>query len=337
MNILNSKSLINHNTFKVNANAKFFINVKSENDIIELLKEKKFKAYKKFILGGGSNILFTKDINGIVIHNQIKGIDITKETKNEIVVEIGAGEIWDEVVSWSVKNNLYGIENLSLIPGYAGAAPIQNIGAYGSELKDVFLELKAINIETTKNSTFNKSDCQFGYRNSIFKNKLKGMFIITRLKLVLSKDKKINISYKALSEEFKNTNTKELSCKNIREKIIKIRRSKLPDPEKIGNAGSFFKNPIISEKTLSKLQTTYAEIPFFKKNGEIKIPAAWLIEKCKWKGYAEKTCGVYHKHALILINRGDATGKEILKLANKIKKDIYKNFNITLEEEVNIS
>ena len=171
MNILNSKSLINHNTFKVHANAKFFLNVKNENDIIELLKEKKFKTYKKFILGGGSNILFTKNINGVVIHNQIKGINIKKETEKETTIEIGAGEIWDNVVQWSVENNLYGIENLSLIPGYAGAAPIQNIGAYGAELKDVFLELEGINLDTIKKNKFTKADCQFGYRNSIFKKK----------------------------------------------------------------------------------------------------------------------------------------------------------------------
>ena len=337
MNILNSKSLINYNTFKVPANAQFFINVKSENEIIELLKEKKFKKYNKFILGGGSNILLTKDITGLVIHNQIKGINIIKETKNEIVIEIGAGEIWDQVVQWSVEKNLYGIENLSLIPGYAGAAPIQNIGAYGAELRDVFLELEAINIDTTENIKFNKADCQFGYRNSIFKKDLKGKFIITKLKLVLSKKQKVNISYNGLYEEFKNTNRKDLSCKKIREKVIEIRKNKLPDPEKIGNAGSFFKNPIISQTTLSKLQTSHPKIPFFAKNKEIKIPAAWLIEKCKWKGYIEKTCGVYNKHSLIIINRGNASGQEILKLANKIKKDIYKNFNIQLEEEVNIS
>lgn len=337
MNILNSKSLINHNTFKVNASAKFFVNVKSENDIIELLKAQKFKTCKKFILGGGSNILLTKDINGLVIHNQIKGIRIKKETKYKMVVEIGAGEMWDKVVKWSVKNNLYGIENLSLIPGYAGAAPIQNIGAYGSELKDVFLELEAINIETIENTQFNKADCQFGYRNSIFKNSLKGQFIITRLKLILSKKKKINISYKGLYEEFKNTAIEDLNCKKIREKVIAIRKNKLPNPVTIGNAGSFFKNPIISESTLTKLQISHPEIPFFKKNEEIKIPAAWLIEKCKWKGHTEKTCGVYNKHSLILINRGTASGLEILKLAKKIKKDIYKNFNINLEEEVNIS
>mgnify|MGYP001338445465 CR=1 FL=1 len=335
MNIVNSYSLRNHNTFHINVNAEFFININSEDQLIDLL-DRKNNNKNKFVLGGGSNILLTKDINGLVIHNQIKGLNIVYEDNHQVILQVGAGELWDDVVEWSTERDLYGIENLSLIPGYAGAAPIQNIGAYGSELKYVFEELDAINLHTKEKIKLNKNDCKFGYRDSIFKNKLSNEFIITQIKIKLSKDKNLNIDYKILQDHINKLKKENITSKDIRNQVIKIRTSKLPNPSKIGNAGSFFKNPIIKKNTLLELQKEYPEIPYFAKKEEIKIPAAWLIEKGQWKGYKEKTCGIYAKHALILINNGGATGKEIVNLSNRIKKDIYKKFNVILEEEVSI-
>ena len=292
----------------------------------------KQKMKKKFILGGGSNILLTQNINNLVIHNQIKGIKVIKENDNKINVEIGGGEVWDDIVNWSTTNNLYGIENLSLIPGSMGAAPIQNIGAYGCELKDSFKKLEAIHLETNEKIVFKKSDCHFEYRDSIFKNKLHNQFIITKVQLELMKKRQINIEYNGIKEQVKNKNANSQDIRNI---IINLRKNKLPNPTKLGNAGSFFKNPIINLNTLKHLQKIYPDIPFYTTKN-IKIPAAWLIEKLNWKGHKEKRCGVYKKHALILVNYNDATGKEINNLSNKIKNSVYKKFNINLEEEVSI-
>ena len=332
MNIINSHSLLNYNTFKVNVSAKLFTTIYTENDLYQLLTQKEIKKEEKFILGRGSNILLTQNMNKLVIHNQIKGIEVIKENDKKITIEIGGGEKWDDVVKWSTEKNLYGIENLSLIPGSMGAAPIQNIGAYGCELQDTFKQLEAIHLETHEKIIFTKSDCQFEYRNSIFKNKLRDQFIITRVQLELMKIKKINIEYKGIKNKIKDKNT---NSKNIRNAIISIRNSKLPNHLQLGNAGSFFKNPIINFIQLKTLQKKYPNIPFYKANN-IKIPAAWLIEKLNWKGYKEKSCGVYEKHALILVNHNYATGKEINNLAKKIKNSVYDKFNINLEEEVSI-
>ena len=333
MNIINSKSLLNYNSFKINATASLFATVKNKKDILELLSNPKINKKPKLILGEGSNILITKNITGLVIHNKIKGIKIIKEDKKSSIIEVGAGENWDDFVKWSTQHKFYGIENLSLIPGSVGAAPIQNIGAYGVELKDVFIKLEAIDLTDLKTQTFNKSDCLFGYRESIFKNQLKNKLIITKVFIKLNKTKKINVTYHILKEKIKQLDFKKLDSQKIREIIIEIRNSKLPNPKKIGNAGSFFKNPIINQKQLIELQKEYPEIPFFKKE-KIKIPAAWLIEKLNWKGYQEESCGVYEKHALILINHNKATGEEIANLSKNIKQSVYKKFNIILEEEV---
>ena len=332
MNIVNSQSLLNYNTFKIDVIAELFKSVKSEKDVLELLQNERVIKKNKFILGGGSNILFTKNINGLVIHNQIKGVNIIKETKKNVEIEIGGGEIWDDLVAWTTKNQYYGIENLSLIPGSVGAAPIQNIGAYGCELQDCFTKLEAIHLNTRKKNIFTKSDCNFGYRNSIFKNELKNQFIITKVYLNLKKEKKLNLSYNGLIDKIKK---KKVSIEDVRNAIIEIRKSKLPNPNQLGNAGSFFKNPIISEAHLKQIKREHPKIPYFKKD-VIKVPAAWLIEKLKWKGHQEKRCGVYNNHALIIINHNQATGKEITDLAKNIKQDVYKNFNIILEEEISI-
>lgn len=334
MKIINSKSLVEHNTFKININAKLFVTIKSEDELFSLLNQKRLQQKNKFILGGGSNILFTKNMNCLVIHNQIKGIKVDKETDSTITLSIGAGECWDNVVQWTTDRNLYGIENLSLIPGYIGAAPIQNIGAYGVEFQDVFVKLKAINLKSKEIYYFNKLDCQFGYRDSIFKNSLKGKLIITNIKIKLSKKKRFILSYKALQNKIRNLDIKQLNSQDIRQIIINIRNSKLPNPKAIGNAGSFFKNPIVNNKTVKSIQKSHPQLPIFQSKEEIKIPAGWLIEQLKWKGYKEKECGIYHKHSLVLINHGNATGQEIVNLSQRIKEDVLKEFNIKLEEEV---
>jgi len=333
MNIINSKSLLNYNTFKIDVIAESFTTINTQSDIMKVLENEKINKKRKFILGGGSNILLTHDIPGLVLYNQIKGIKIIRESENFIELEVGAGEIWDDFVAWSTQKNLYGIENLSLIPGSVGAAPIQNIGAYGVEIEDVFTKLEAINLKTKKVQIFNKLECKFGYRDSIFKNKLKNKFIITKVYFKLNKKHKVTTNYKSLKNELERLGLKNPSSKEIREIVIKIRNSKLPDPKKLGNAGSFFKNPIINKKQLRMLKSKYSNIPVFKKN-EIKIPAAWLIEQSHWKGYRNKTCGVYENHSLIIINHKNATGQDIASLSKKIKKSVYDKFNITLEEEV---
>ena len=336
MNIISQKSLLEHNTFNINVKANKYVNIKTETDLIKLLNQKQFKKIKKTIIGGGSNILLTKDIKGLVIHNQIQGIKILKSNIKSVIIEVGAGVIWDNLVSWSTKLQLYGIENLSLIPGSVGASPIQNIGAYGVELKDVFKELRAINLKTNKLRVFKKSECEFGYRNSIFKNELKEKYVISKIIIQLSKKQIVNTTYYGLENKLKKFTKKELTSELIRSKIIEIRNAKLPDPKIIGNAGSFFKNPTINKELLTNLQHDHPEIPFFENKIGIKVPAGWLIEKLKWRGHQEKNCGVSKKHALVIVNYGKATGKEILKLSNKIKKNVYKEFKINLEEEVSI-
>lgn len=336
MNIVNYKSLRDLNTFKINVNAESFINIQSEKQIFELLENKSIVNKKIFVLGGGSNILFTKDIKGLVIHNQIKGIKITNETNKFIIAEVGAGEIWDRFVEWSTERNLFGIENLSLIPGYVGAAPIQNIGAYGTELNDVFQELTAINLQTKKLHIFKNADCQFGYRESIFKNSLKGKFIITKVKIKLSKISNPNLSYHAIKTEIENLNHKYFKSKDIRKIVIGIRKRKLPDPKVIGNAGSFFKNPIVDLETYNKIKLSFPKVPAFKTNKHIKIPAGWLIENLNRKVNVEEKCGIYDKHSLVLVNYGHASGKDILNLSQIIKRDVNRKFNIKLEEEVSI-
>jgi len=335
MNIINSQSLLDYNTFKIDVTADSFVEISSQSDVLEVLENKEIKEKDKFILGGGSNILFTKNISGLVIHNQIKGINILKDNECFLEIEVGAGEAWDDFVSWSTKNDFYGAENLSLIPGSVGAAPIQNIGAYGVELKDIFIKLEAVNLSTKEIKIFNKSACEFSYRDSIFKNQLKNEFIITKVYFKLYKNRKINTSYKVLKMEIEKLKLNNPSSQEIRDIIIYIRNSKLPNPKKLGNAGSFFKNPIINKKKLQQLQAKYANMPFFEKK-EIKIPAAWLIEQVNWKGYRNATCGVYKNHSLVIVNHQNATGQDIVNLSKKIKQSVCQKFNITLEEEVSI-
>ena len=330
MKINKEASLKKFNTFNVSETANFIYEVEEISELKGILSESKGKI---LILGGGSNILFTKRFEGIIINIKNKGIKVISENKDSILVEVCAGENWNDFVIWAVENNYGGIENLSLIPGNVGAAPIQNIGAYGVELKDIFYSCSGIELDSLKEFEMNKSECKFSYRNSIFKNELKDKVVITSIKLNLTKDNHhFNIAYKDLKENLSNS---ELSLKVISDEVIKIRQSKLPDHKSVGNCGSFFKNPIVSLSKLKKIKAVYPNLPSFKiDSNNYKIPAAWLIEKSGFKERGNKNVGVYENQPLVIINHGSATGKEILDFANEIKETIYINFNIQLEEEV---
>lgn len=330
MKINKEASLKKYNTFNVSETANFIYEVEEISELKGILSDSKGKI---LILGGGSNILFTKRFEGTIINLKNKGIKVISENKDSILVEVCAGENWNDFVIWAVENNYGGIENLSLIPGNVGAAPIQNIGAYGVELKDIFYSCSGIELDSLKEFEMNKSECKFSYRNSIFKNELKDKVVITSIKLYLTKDNHhFNIAYKDLKESLSNS---ELSLKVISDEVIKIRQSKLPDHKSVGNCGSFFKNPIVSLSKLKKIKAVYPNLPSFKiDSNNYKIPAAWLIEKSGFKERGNKNVGVYENQPLVIINHGSATGKEILDFANEIKETIYNNFNIQLEEEV---
>lgn len=324
------------NTLGINAKAKYCTQIENEEDLNILFKEGKFKE-KTLIVGEASNILFKSDFDGIVLMINTKGIEIFSETKNEIILEVKSGENWNNLVDYTVKNKYWGIENLSMIPGNVGAAPIQNIGAYGTELKDVFVSLDAFDTQTGQITTFNKEECKFDYRDSIFKSEHKGRYIVLSIKIKLSKTPKPNISYKALKDYFRENAEKPLSIENIQEAVNKVRSSKLPDPKEIKNSGSFFKNPIIDNAKARELKRKYPDIPLYNVgNNSTKVAAGWLIEKAGWKGKRFGDAGVHKNQALVLVNYGNASGEEILLLSQKIATDIYEKFGIKLEREVRV-
>jgi UDP-N-acetylmuramate dehydrogenase len=320
------------NTFGIQANAKRFVTVNSVKELKEIIASEK----DLFLLGGGSNILLTKDVEKLVIHLNTKGIIVNDFDENEVLVTVEAGENWHELVLWCVSQNYGGLENLALIPGNVGTSPIQNIGAYGVEIKDVFQQLEAIDIETGKTEIFTNADCGFGYRNSVFKNELKGKYIILNVTFKLTKkNHNINISYGAIKDLL--TDKENPSIKEIADAVIAIRQSKLPDPKEIGNSGSFFKNPVIKSNLFQELTKKYPEIPhYIISENEIKIPAGWLIEQCGFKGKRLGDAGVHEKQALVLVNYSNASGKEIYALAQKIQQKVMEIFKISLEIEVNI-
>ena len=328
-------SLKEYNTFGVEVFANDFNKAENEDEILNFLSENKNVP---LILGGGSNILFKNNINKPILKIEIKGIEIIEENENTVYVSVGAGENWNDFVKWTLVKNYGGIENLSLIPGNVGSAPIQNIGAYGVELKDVFQSCRAISIDNKILKTFNKEQCNFTYRSSIFKEKLKNKYIISRVTFKLSKiNHVINSEYKPLKDLLKIKGNLNPTIQDISKLVIKIRTNKLPDPKKIGNCGSFFKNPIISNSKFKNLNEYFSSVPNYKiSENEVKIPAAWLIEECGFKGKNEGKTGTHKKHALVIVNNGGATGKEIYDFSQKIKKSVLKKFNILLEEEVNI-
>ena len=328
-------SLKEYNTFGVEVLANNFNKAENEDEILNFLSENKNVP---LILGGGSNILFKNNINKPILKIEIKGIEIIEENENTVYISVGAGENWNDFVKWTLVKNYGGIENLSLIPGNVGSAPIQNIGAYGVELKDVFQSCRAISIDNKILKTFNKEQCNFTYRSSIFKEKLKNKYIISRVTFKLSKiNHVINSEYKPLKDLLKIKGNLNPTIQDISKLVIEIRTNKLPDPKKIGNCGSFFKNPIISNSKFKNLNEYFSSVPNYKiSENEVKIPAAWLIEECGFKGKIEGKTGTHKKHALVIVNNGGATGKEIYDFSQKIKKSVLKKFNILLEEEVNI-
>ena len=330
-----TSSLKDFNTFGIDVLANNFNKAKNEDEILHFLIENKCNP---LILGGGSNILFKNNINKPILKIEIKGIQIIEENENSIYVSVGAGENWNDFVRWSLAKNYGGIENLSLIPGNVGSAPIQNIGAYGAELKDVFHSCRAISIDNKIIKTFNKDECNFTYRSSIFKEKLKNKYVISRVTFRLSKTNHvINSEYKPLKNLLNERGIITPTIQDISKLVIEIRTNKLPDPKKIGNCGSFFKNPIISNLKFKNLFKKFNTIPNYKiSKNEVKIPAAWLIEECGFKGKIEGKTGTHKKHALVIVNNGGASGEEIYKFSQNIKKSVLKKFNILLEEEVNI-
>ncbi len=289
------------------------------------------------ILGGGSNVLFTDDYNGAIIKISIKGTHVLDKTAGNVFIRVYGGEIWDYFVDFCVNNNWGGLENLSLIPGNAGAGPIQNIGAYGKELKEHFHSLEAMEISSGSIRQFIENDCEFDYRTSIFKKELKDKYVICSIIFKLDIHHKIEKSYKELDEYLIKNHLLSPTIKDIRKSVIQIRKSKLPDPKNIGNAGSFFKNPVISEQSLEEIKRKYPDVIAHKhKNGYMKISAGWLIEQAGWKGHRENNVGVYHKQALVIVNYGNAKGSDVVNLANKIIQSVYEKFEIKLEPEVNI-
>jgi UDP-N-acetylmuramate dehydrogenase len=327
-------SLKPFNTFGLNTYAENYISVSG----LEQLKTVIAKYKDVFILSGGSNILLTQNIIKPVIHLNLKGIEIIEDQNQKVLLKVQAGENWHEFVLWCIANQFGGIENLSLIPGNVGTGPMQNIGAYGVEIKDVFWNLEAMEITTGKIKVFDKEACNFGYRDSVFKNFEKEKYIIVNVTLELTKkNHKINTSYGAIKSELEKNNIHNPSLKDISDAVITIRKNKLPDPEKIGNSGSFFKNPVISFELFKDLEKNDLNIPHYNVNDDlIKVPAGWLIEQCGFKGKRYGDAGVHKKQALVLVNYGQASGKEILNLAIKIKEAVLEKFGIDLEMEVNI-
>lgn len=336
MEILKSYDLKKLNTFGISVQARYFTVLENEIDIPKVFDSKEFKENKKLFLGGGSNILFTTDFDGIVILNKLQGIEILKEDTEYVWLKVHSGENWHDTVLFAVAHEYWGIENLSLVPGTVGATPIQNIGAYGTEMKDVLDHLEAYEIETAEKKIFTNQECDFGYRNSVFKNKFKDKFFISAVILKLSKIPQPNISYKVLKNYLEEKKV-PLSLKNISDAVVAIRQSKLPDPKVIGNAGSFFKNVFVDTNEVTRLRALYPDMPIFEdEDGSFKIPAGWLIEQCGLKGKIIGNVGTHKDQALVVVNHGNATGQEIKNFAFLVITSVQDKFGLTLEPEVNI-
>ncbi|HEY2722515.1 MAG TPA: UDP-N-acetylmuramate dehydrogenase [Chitinophagaceae bacterium] len=335
-------SLKPYNTFGIGASARYFSTFSDIGQVGELMSyiprlTSGLQNSMPFILGGGSNILFTKDFDGVVLKNEIKGIRKVKEDSEHVYVNAGAGESWHRFVLYCIENNWAGVENLSLIPGNVGASPMQNIGAYGAEIKEIFHELRAFHLHERSNYTFRPGDCEFGYRESIFKRKYKDQFIILDVTYRLNKTPGYNTSYGAIEQELEKMGVKQLSIAAISQAVMNIRMSKLPDPAVIGNAGSFFKNPSVDADKFQELKLKFPSIVGYKNiDGTVKLAAGWLIEQCGWKGYRKGDAGCHARQALVLVNYGNAGGNEIYELSEKIHQTVKEKFNVDLEREVNI-
>ena len=336
MKIQQNYSLKKYNTFGIAATAKYFACFSSENELVELLRNDLCKTEPLFILGGGSNILLTQDFEGLVLANTIKGMEVLAEDNHSSTIEVGAGEVWHDFVLWSIDKNLSGIENLALIPGLVGASPMQNIGAYGLEVKDVITTVHFIEIGSGNSKILSNEDCNFGYRDSIFKHELKEKAVITKVIFKLSKTPLNQTTYGAIEEELKNLNL-DPSPKNISTAVINIRSRKLPDPKILGNSGSFFKNPIIKTTQFENLKREFPEmVGYTISETKTKIAAGWLIDNAGLKGYRKADAGVHKNQALVLVNYGNATGLEIINLAKEIQEKIKDKYGISITPEVNI-
>ncbi|MEY4204551.1 MAG: hypothetical protein RL013_2255 [Bacteroidota bacterium] len=335
INIQHNVSLLPYNTFGIDVKAAHFVSVQTEDDMRTALRS---GISPVLVVGGGSNILFTRDVAGLVVRNDISFIRVVREFKNKTWVDAGAGVQWHALVTWAVENNLGGLENMSLIPGTVGAAPVQNIGAYGVELKDVFVSLKAMNTATGQIRSFSLKECAFGYRDSVFKRDFKGKYIILSVRISLTTHRhKLNLSYGDIGKTLSAAGINQPGIRDISEAVCQIRRSKLPDPAEIGNCGSFFKNPETDLTVLNNIRKTHPDVPSYPlPDGRVKIPAGWLIEQCGWKGKRVGNTGSYARQALVLVNYGGATGEEVKNLSDQIITSVQNTFGITLEREVNI-
>ena len=336
LQIQQNVSLKNFNTFGIEVFARYFVEINHEDELVELFMDPQWLKTKRLILGGGSNMLFKTDFDGLVIRVNIRGIE-HRISKNEVFVKAGGGEVWNDLVNFCVAREYAGLENLSLIPGSVGASPIHNIGAYGVELKDVFYSCNAFEISTGAIKTFSKHDCRFGYRDSIFKSELKGQYIITSVKFLLSLVPAVKLHYGAIQDELAKRNITSPTIKDVSQVVSHIRVSKLPDPSTIGNAGSFFKNPVISNGEFNKVHTAFPEVVHYPAgDGFTKLAAGWLIEQCGWKGKVVGHTGTWKNQALVLVNHGGATGEEVYSLSSQIIDSVYTKFGVMLEREVNI-
>jgi UDP-N-acetylmuramate dehydrogenase len=335
--IYENSSLKKYNTFGLNYKADYLIHIGSEDQAASIFNGSLPCLRPVMVLGGGSNILFTSDFKGTILYPEIEGIKIEENESSHgyVIVSAGAGVNWDAFVEWTVNNDFGGLENLSLIPGKVGATPIQNIGAYGVEVKDLITQVRSISTDDGALRIFTNSECEFGYRNSIFKNALKGKYLVTRVSFKLTSNTVLNLSYGSLKDEVGKLGV--VNLKNVRQAVINIRQSKLPDPEIIGNAGSFFKNPVVESSIAIKLKKTFPSMPSYPDSeGYMKLASGWLIDQCGWKGIRRGDAGVHDKQALVLVNYGNATGKEIYDLSEEIRESVFNKFGIWLEREVEI-
>ena len=328
-------SLKTYNTFGLDYKANCIVHAKTEKEAASLLRREIPWKGPLLIIGGGSNLLFTSDFNGTILCPKLGGIRVNKQEQGNIIISAGAGITWDKLVEWTVNKGWGGLENLSLIPGNVGATPVQNIGAYGAEVKDSIVKVVALDTDDGSKHEFSNSECEFGYRSSIFKNKYKNRYLVTRVYFRLSVNPTLNFNYGSLKEELQKIGG--VTLKNVRQAVINIRRGKLPDPEIIGNAGSFFKNPVVTNAVALNLKKSYPGLPCFEDpSGGTKLAAGWLIEQCGWKGQRIGDAGIHEKQALILVNHGKATGKEIFDLSEKISSSVSEKFGIVLEREVEV-
>ncbi|MBS7564123.1 UDP-N-acetylmuramate dehydrogenase [Mucilaginibacter sp. Bleaf8] len=336
LQIQENVSLKPYNTFGIEAKARYFVEINEEQDLVSLFSDAQWHAFERLVIGGGSNMLLVTDFNGLVVRLNIQGISDYAEG-DTVFVEAGAGEVWNDLVNFCVDNGFAGMENLSLIPGSVGASPIQNIGAYGVELKDVFESCRAFEIATQQFKTFSKEDCQFGYRESVFKSALRGQYIIVSVKFRLSVTPRLNLSYGAIEQELANRGISNPTIKEVSQVVAAIRVSKLPDPSTIGNSGSFFKNPVIPQAQFESIYKSYPAIANYPAGeGYVKLAAGWLIEQCGWKGKTIGHTGTWKNQALVLVNHGGATGQEVYSLSSQIIDSVYTKFGVMLEREVNI-